>query len=685
MSVNQSGAVPIPKIGNRIVHPGEPGRNVMIELKDGYPVYERPLALAPPPSPSAPAQTAPPAPAPAPLPAPSLPSKNERIANFRFALLGALQRELNESNSKGGTKFYKKFLKKYNSGQFLQEIFKGLGSISLRSLYQLISDFRDGGIEALQPRYGGVGTLMVTPAEQQFLRQYLLNQNKPKIQDAIRKCKYILGQQSPSSPSTLRRYVNWFKEQYHDVWTFEREGQKAWNDKAAPYATRAWWTLKVGEILVGDGHKLNFRVINPHTGKSCRAILIMFWDWHSSYPVGWEVMVTENVQCVATALRNAIIHLGRIPDNVYLDNGKAFKARCFTKGVVLEESEIPGMFARLGVNVIWAVKYNAQAKPVERIFGVLEWLEREIPSFTGDSIDDKPANMLPNEPRAKKLRGDYTPKLEEVNDLIRQWRDFYVAQPLRGRQGKTAQELFEPGRGPGVDPKVLWYLMMKDEVKGVRRGRMTFDGYDYAGDCLYGIKPQRVLVRYSLSDRSQIYVFDMRERFLGVVEPVEATAPMDHEAARRIVSERRRLLKQTKTLANLAKSASPETLDRAAKREPILLDFIEREEEKKYPKMISPWPDNNEVPQITHSESSDKEIFPVKKEGEEQKRPRFADEYERYRWVMKQEAIDEEDRSFIPEFRAKSLLYKDQIFTDDEELDRKVKLWKQRNQISHEE
>ena len=191
----------------------------------------------------------------------------------------------------------------------------------------------------------------------------------------------IISASIPIQSATLRRYVNEFKSNFTMFGPSREEGQKAWNDKCAPYQERAWWTLEVGEILVADGHALNFQVINPDTGKPSRAVLVMFWDWYSSYPVGWEVMLTENVQCIATALRNSILTLGKIPKCVYLDNGKAFKAKCFTKKIILEETEIPGMFARLGIDVMFAMKYNAQAKPVERIFGVLEWLERQMPSF----------------------------------------------------------------------------------------------------------------------------------------------------------------------------------------------------------------------------------------------------------------------------------------------------------------
>jgi putative transposase len=626
---------------------GEAGSNIVTDFKDGRPVLENPPVAAPPPSSLLPSIIQEQIGA-----KPVALSNHDKIAHYRFALIKALWEEISQKPGIKRHKIIKQFLKDYNSGSLLSNIFKELKKVSRPTMYRWIKAYKEGGIEALVPQYRGPEPSEITPAEKGFLRDKLLNQNRPKIADAIRQCKCLLGEKSSSSPAMLRRYVNTFKSEFHDVWTLDREGQKAWNDKCAPYQDRAWWTLKVGEILVADGHRLNFRVIDPHTGKPSRAALVMFWDWYSSFPVGWEVMLTENIQCVATALRNAILALGKIPDCVYLDNGKAFKAKCFTRKIILEESEIPGMFDHLDIEVMFAMKYNAQAKPIERIFGVLEWLERQVPTFVGNSINDKPAGIRPNEDRAKKLWGSWTPKVDQVDELIRQWRDFYVIQPLRGRKNQTAKELFEPGRGPGIDPKALCFLMLKAEVKGVRRGRLTFDGFDWAGNCLYGIK-QNVIVRYSLSDRSRVYVFDLKDRFLGVVEPVDYTAPRDHAAARRITAERRRLFRQTKTLSNMAKTASPEVIDLISRKDPDLLEYIEAKNSKNEPQRISPWPDEESTSTETGPEIPKNEII-VDSEREPSKstifvdprtglsRPSdgrvFKDEFEYYDWYR---AIEE--------------------------------------------
>lgn len=74
---------------------------------------------------------------------------------------------------------------------------------------------------------------------------------------------------------TYRRYADKLKSTRFDKWTLFREGEKAFNDKVEPYIERDISKLKVGDVLVADGHTLNFEVINPFKGtpakgNSCR-------------------------------------------------------------------------------------------------------------------------------------------------------------------------------------------------------------------------------------------------------------------------------------------------------------------------------------------------------------------------------------------------------------------------------
>ena len=123
---------------------------------------------------------------------------------------------------------------------------------------------------------------------------------------------------------TFKRFAEHFRRNHYAEWVLRREGMKAYHDKVEPYIERDISKIEVGDVLIADGHVLNFQVINPFTGKPTRATLVGFLDWKSTAFVGYEIMMTENTQCIASALRNAIINLGIIPKVVYQDNGKAF-------------------------------------------------------------------------------------------------------------------------------------------------------------------------------------------------------------------------------------------------------------------------------------------------------------------------------------------------------------------------
>ena len=79
-------------------------------------------------------------------------------------------------------------------------------------------------------------------------------------------------------------------------------------------------------------------------------------------------MLEENTQCIASALRNAIINLDMIPTIVYQDNGKAFKAKYFQQTNDFSEEGFTGIYQKLGIKSVFARPYNARAKVIERFF-----------------------------------------------------------------------------------------------------------------------------------------------------------------------------------------------------------------------------------------------------------------------------------------------------------------------------
>lgn len=241
------------------------------------------------------------------------------------------------------------FLNLYNSGMYLPQIYKFVGSISIGTLHRWVKAYENYGTNGLLPQrktsqQNEYNTILNNEMKQVFLK-YLLHPNQFSIGKAINLTKHVLekrGYEDIPCSLTFRRFAEHFKKQNYSKWILMREGEKAYHDKVEPYIERDILKLEVGDVLIADGHVLNFQVINPFTGKPTRATLVGFLDWKSTALVGYEIMMSENTQCIASALRNSILNLGIIPKVVYQDNGKAFKAKYF-QHIDFDESGFNGV------------------------------------------------------------------------------------------------------------------------------------------------------------------------------------------------------------------------------------------------------------------------------------------------------------------------------------------------------
>lgn len=261
------------------------------------------------------------------------PEKSKQIALARLDLIHKWLEFRKKSTNKLQADY--DFVKLHNTSN--SHLFKILGKISRGSLhrwYSMLNETEDYTKLLPQYKYSKVDEYrtVLTDEEIRIFMSLLLHPNRLSIGKATALTKYKLKEQGQSfipADITFRRYAKWFKDNNYDKWVLARDGEKALSDKVEPYIKRDASLLEVGDILVADGHKLAFQVINPFTGKPCRATLVGFLDWKSTALVGYEIMLEENTQCIASALRNAIINLDMIPKVVYQDNGRAFRAKYF--------------------------------------------------------------------------------------------------------------------------------------------------------------------------------------------------------------------------------------------------------------------------------------------------------------------------------------------------------------------
>ncbi len=470
------------------------------------------------------------------------PQKSDRVGMAKYQVVTAWREIVQSQPRSNRGQATEAFLLAYATGELLPGAHQVVGELSVQTLYRLDKRLREAGgdFRALSDGRGGWkkhGTTkwkerqLSVEAQAAFLRCYL-NPSKPKVALAIRAARVLLekaGIREESSDSAFRRWLDDYKKRNQHVIVLAREGEKAYKDTVGPYITRDSGSLEVGQVLVADGHTLNFNSRHPETGRPVRLKLILFFDWASRMPVGWQIMLQENTVAIHAALRMAILTLGKIPQAIYLDNGKAFKAKIFTE-TDPDFDILTGLYGRLGIGVQFAMPYNARAKLVERFFlTISEQFERLVPSYCGASIDDKPAWMMRNEKfhrawQEARSQG-WMPDVRETGHLVQTYFNWYARQGHSGLGGRTPIEAFEAGRGPGVDVAELDDAFLWEEVRTPRSCRVTLFGIDYESDCLHGLG-EKVRVRFSTSDLSSVQCCTLDGEHLGEAYPVQALQPL---------------------------------------------------------------------------------------------------------------------------------------------------------------
>ncbi|MDD3237749.1 MAG: Mu transposase C-terminal domain-containing protein [Candidatus Gastranaerophilales bacterium] len=530
------------------------------------------------------------------------PEKSKQIALARLDLIHQWQEFRRKSTNKLSADY--DFVKLHNSSN--SYLFEILGKISRGSLHRwnnLLNGSEDYTLLLPQYKYSCIVEYrtVLTDEEIRIFMGLLLHPNRLSIGKATALTKYKLKQQGQNfipADITFRRYAKWFKDNNYDKWILARDGEKALSDKVEPYIKRDASLLEVGDILVADGHKLAFQVINPFTGKPKMATLVGFLDWKSTALVGYEIMLEENTQCIASALRNSIINLDMIPKVVYQDNGRAFRAKYFTDDKGFSELGFNGLYSKLGIETVFARPYNARAKVIERFFKEFqEGFEKLLPSYVGSAISEKPAYLKRNERFHANLHSEYVPTIEEADfgkcgverserarpaavnggmkhfakqncgmkseftklptiqdtiKIIDMWLSFKNSQPCPNSPDKMIAEVLEDRKRQNINTDTLDDLMLATEVKTIQRNGIRFLNYDYFDERLYGFK-NKVRIKYNLFDLTSIKVFTIKGEYLCKAERVTETHPMakilgdvkDLEDYKQKIEKQRKLRKKT--------------------------------------------------------------------------------------------------------------------------------------------
>lgn len=418
----------------------------------------------------------------------------------------------------------RKFTEAYNNKAF-PDVFEIIGERSVSTLRTWQTKYLRSGKDyrALAPQYKTDKPSSITPEESEVLIRLLLHPGKPLHSEVIRQAiNYFEAKRFMhiKSYNTYKRFLKKWINENHAHYVFYTDGEKGLDDKVLPYVERDWGLVEVGDVIIMDGHVNNYEIINPFTGKPKRMVTLGAIDGRSQYLAGYEIAITENVLCIASALRRAIINLGKIPKVVYIDNGKAFTAKYFLEK---DLDMLQPLFSRLGIKTIIAKKYHAQSKPIEPFWDWMAELERLVPTYVGTSIEMQPPRMNRGEFIHRKLYEkammNTTVDIFAAHRAMAWWLDQYHNRPKQSGhlKGLTPAQVFNAGKGPGIDKANLNYLMMDLHITKLYRKGVRMFGNWYWSNELFGKQidaSDEIHIKYDLFDQDSILVYDKEGNFV---------------------------------------------------------------------------------------------------------------------------------------------------------------------------
>ncbi|MHC4984192.1 MAG: Mu transposase C-terminal domain-containing protein, partial [Planctomycetota bacterium] len=352
---------------------------------------------------------------------------------------------------------------------------------------------------------------------------------------------------------------------------------KRFRDRCLPHVNRDWTKVPAMGCWVGDHRQLDLllpREIYVAARKRnewrwYRPWLTMFLDARSWMPVAWSMRfdAPDGNQVMSTFAAGVERH-GK-PETVYLDNGKDFRMYRFAGGRtraprkgerIVAERIVQPMLELLGVEVVWSLPYNAQAKIVEPWFRLMsERFDKTWATYCGNRTENRPERLKKINGRAADFAAmGYT--IEAVSRAFDEWitGDYGLREsPSTAAKPLSAARAFQDLRRPdfvAVRPPAedLAILLMPSkavvvEANGIwckPHGRYYWsDQLEDRRGCSGRDARRKVSYRWRDDDPSRIFVFDGRaDKFLCTATPyigegIDPLADPETDEARRLAAQ----------------------------------------------------------------------------------------------------------------------------------------------------
>jgi len=549
--------------------------------------------------------------------------------------------------------------------KFVEELpgrFKTL-KFSESSFFRWLRVVRRAQKEGLPPAYalldtrgGEQGTKKLTPAMQEEIVKMILENPDRKI---VRIYEY-LKRDFEDIPSyvTVERFIKSWKSKNFLVYEFAKNPDKAVSkyrpaggkmDEGVTYKNQLWeLDATPADIVCADGK---------------RYILSAAIDVFSRRAV---VVLEERADftTLGRLFKKAIKKLG-IPDEVKTDNGKDYTSNNFDL-----------MCQRLKINHILVPPYSGYYKPfVERFFRTLAHeLFEELPGYIGHNVAQREAivNQKSFQKRLEAIErwreryksGDELAKRfalkkenrgidielpltkEELQSWIDRWIEVYENRrhsSLKTTPLKKWQSCPMPARRVS-DERILDILTGFSVTRKVRKKGIRWFDIDYWSEKLWDKVGESVYV-LSDDDLGKIYVYDLNMNYICTAYSKEHGGLSRIEYIKATKNFDRKLEKLSKLLEEI-RSEQPQRMMQTIKAQEVLQEGEEVAIEYKSDttkEIIEALEDNGEtLPEELKSE----EVTPVI-----DKKPVFANPYERFVYELKNDCVTEKTKKLAQKYK----------------------------------
>lgn len=451
-----------------------------------------------------------------------LPTWNQRIANSRYILCIKLE-EAYELQKGSKTEIIEKFVAEIPEKYPNQlEILKTVSVPTIRRWYGIYKKNKDNPLALASGHGTNKGLRYVNKEVLALVKSLYLNKNKPKMSFVWEQVILYFGK-NVISYGTLRNFIK------NDLTRFEKDlgrmGKKEFKDTHVPYIERDLSDVKAGETWMSDGHVVEMMCYQGNKRKANgeryygSPTLVVWMDLKSKLITGWTLSWTETTEAVAIALKRGIEKYG-VPEEVYTDNGKAYKSK-----VLKGTEELDGIYASLGLRVKHAKPYNPQAKQIERWFvDFKESFTKLFSTYKGGNIMERPEHMK-SFAMEKSIKGQILEE-HELKEAIEKWINYKnnMYYKIRGgHRGKamnkmTPAEVFDLENPVEtrkmLDDEKLRLLFLYEEMRTVQQNGVEYLGNTYEHEQLYLHLGERVKIKYDPHNLKEIYVYLNTGEFL---------------------------------------------------------------------------------------------------------------------------------------------------------------------------